>query len=255
MNKIDLNCDLGESFGAYKIGLDSEVIPFISSANVACGYHASDPVVMSKTVKMCKEYGVHIGAHPGFPDLLGFGRRNMNVSPSDAKAYVMYQIGALDAFCKANGVKIQHIKPHGALYNMAGKDYNLAKAICEGIYEINSDYILLGLSGSMLLKAAEDTGLRSASEVFADRAYTDDGSLVPRTAEGAVITDENIMISRVVRMIKNGEVETISGKIIPIKADSVCVHGDGAKAVEFVKRIRKELTESGIEIAPIDEII
>lgn len=255
MNKIDLNCDLGESFGAYKIGLDSEVIPFISSANVACGYHASDPVVMSKTVKMCKEYGVHIGAHPGFPDLLGFGRRNMNVSPSDAKAYVMYQIGALDAFCKANGVKIQHIKPHGALYNMAGKDYNLAKAICEGIYEINSDYILLGLSGSMLLKAAEDTGLRSASEVFADRAYTDDGSLVPRTAEGAVITDENIMISRVVRMIKNGEVETISSKIIPIKADSVCVHGDGAKAVEFVKRIRKELTESGIEIAPIDEII
>ena len=255
MNKIDLNCDLGESFGAYKIGLDSEVIPFISSANVACGYHASDPVVMSKTVKMCKEYGVHIGAHPGFPDLLGFGRRNMNVSPSDAKAYVMYQIGALDAFCKANGVKIQHIKPHGALYNMAGKDYNLAKAICEGIYEINSDYILLGLSGSMLLKAAEDTGLRSASEVFADRAYTDDGSLVPRTAEGAVITDENIMISRVVRMIKNGEVETISGKIIPIKADSVCVHGDGVKAVEFVKRIRKELTESGIEIAPIDEII
>lgn len=255
MNKIDLNCDLGESFGAYKIGLDSEVIPFISSANVACGYHASDPVVMSKTVKMCKEYGVHIGAHPGFPDLLGFGRRNMNVSPSDAKDYVMYQIGALDAFCKANGVKIQHIKPHGALYNMAGKDYNLAKAICEGIYEINSDYILLGLSGSMLLKAAEDTGLRSASEVFADRAYTDDGSLVPRTAEGAVITDENIMISRVVRMIKNGEVETISGKIIPIKADSVCVHGDGAKAVEFVKRIRKELTESGIEIAPIDEII
>ena len=255
MNKIDLNCDLGESFGAYKIGLDSEVIPFISSANVACGYHASDPVVMSKTVKMCKEYGVHIGAHPGFPDLLGFGRRNMNVSPSDAKAYVMYQIGALDAFCKANGVKIQHIKPHGALYNMAGKDYNLAKAICEGIYEINSDYILLGLSGSMLLKAAEDTGLRSASEVFADRAYTDDGSLVPRTAEGAVITDENIMISRVVRMIKNGEVETISGKIIPIKADSVCVHGDGVKAVEFVKRIRKELTESVIEIAPIDEII
>lgn len=255
MNKIDLNCDLGESFGAYKIGLDSEVIPFISSANVACGYHASDPVVMSKTVKMCKEYGVHIGAHPGFPDLLGFGRRNMNVSPSDAKAYVMYQIGALDAFCKANRVKIQHIKPHGALYNMAGKDYNLAKAICEGIYEINSAYILLGPSGSILLKAAEDTGLRSASEVFADRAYTDDGSLVPRTSEGAMITDENIMISRVVRMIKNGEVETISGKIIPIKADSVCVHGDGAKAVEFVKLIRKELTESGIEITPIDEII
>lgn len=255
MNKVDLNCDLGESFGAYTIGLDSAVIPYISSANIACGYHASDPMVMAKTVKMCKENNVHIGAHPGFPDLMGFGRRNMNVTLEEAKSYVMYQIGALDAFCKANGTKISHIKPHGALYNMAGKDYKLAKAICEGIYEINPEYILLGLSGSNLIKAAEDTSLRCAREVFADRGYNDDGSLVQRGTPGAMITDENQMIERVIKMIKDGTVVTASGNTISIKADSVCVHGDGEKAVEFVKRIRNELTASGIVIAPISEII
>ena len=255
MLKVDLNCDLGESFGAYTIGLDSAVIPFISSANVACGYHASDPIVMSKTVRMCRENGVAVGAHPGFPDLMGFGRRNMNVSPADAKAYVMYQIGALDAFCKANGMTIQHVKPHGALYNMAGKDYALAKAICEGIYEVNPDYILLGLSGSNLIKAAEDTGLRAAKEVFADRGYMDDGSLVPRTQPGAMITDEDVMIRRVIGMVKDGTVETVSGKIIPIRADSVCVHGDGEKAVAFVQRIRNELTAAGVAIASIQDIL
>ena len=255
MLKVDLNCDLGESFGAYTIGLDSAVIPFISSANVACGYHASDPVVMSKTVAMCRDNGVAVGAHPGFPDLMGFGRRNMNVSPADAKAYVMYQIGALDAFCKANGMTIQHVKPHGALYNMAGKDYALAKAICEGIYEVNPDYILLGLSGSNLIKAAEDTGLRAAKEVFADRGYMDDGSLVPRTQPGAMVTDEDVMIRRVIGMVKDGTVETVSGKIIPIRADSVCVHGDGEKAVAFVQRIRSELTAAGVTIASIQDIL
>lgn len=255
MNKIDLNCDLGESFGAYTIGLDSEVIPFISSANVACGFHASDPVVMNRTVEMCKQYGVKVGAHPGFPDLMGFGRRNMNVSPSDAKAYVMYQVGALSAFCTAENIEIQHIKPHGAMYNMAGKDYSLAKAICEGIKAINPEFILLGLSGSNLLKAAEDVGLPCASEVFADRGYMDDGSLVPRTMEGAMITDEDIMITRVIKMVKEGVVETVSGKIIPIKADSVCVHGDGQKAVAFVKKIRTELEKAGVAIAPIADII
>lgn len=255
MNKIDLNCDLGESFGAYTIGLDSEVIPFISSANVACGFHASDPVVMSKTVKMCAQHGVKVGAHPGFPDLIGFGRRNMNVSPSDAKAYVMYQAGALWAFCKSENIEIQHIKPHGALYNMAGKDYELAKGICEGIKAVNPEFILLGLSGSNLLKAAGDIGLPCASEVFADRGYMDDGSLVPRTMPGAMITDEDIMISRVIKMVKEGTVETVSGKVIPIKTDSVCVHGDGEKAVAFVKKIRTELEKAGVAISPIADII
>ena len=186
---VDLNCDMGESFGAYKIGLDEEVAKYISSANVACGFHASDPVVMDKTVKILKENNVNLGAHPGYPDLMGFGRRNMNVSPADAKAYVMYQIGALSAFAKANGLKIQHVKPHGALYNTAGKDYALSKAICEGIYEVDPSLILLGLSGSQMLKAAADTGLKCAKEVFADRAYEEDGSLVARTKPGAVITD------------------------------------------------------------------
>ena len=255
MNKIDLNCDLGESFGNYKLGLDEEVIKYISSANIACGYHASDPLVMSQSVKSAKENGVAVGAHPGFPDLMGFGRRNMSVQPNEAKAYVQYQVGALSAFCRANGVKLCHVKPHGALYNMAGKDYALSKAICEGIYEIDPDIILLGLSGSQMLKAAADTGLRCAMEVFADRAYEEDGSLVARTKPGAVITDENESISRVIGMVKNGTVTAITGKEIPIQAQSVCVHGDGVKALEFVKKIKAALENEGIEISPLAQIV
>lgn len=167
MNQVDLNCDLGESFGAYKIGMDDQVIPFISSANVACGFHASDPVIMQKTVQLAKKSGVSIGAHPGFPDRMGFGRRKMDVSPAEAKAYVQYQLGALSAFCRAAGVPLCHVKPHGALYNMAGKDYRLARAICEGILEFDENLILLALSGSEMVRAANDVGLRAASEVFA----------------------------------------------------------------------------------------
>ena len=240
---VDLNCDMGESFGAYKIGLDEEVAKYISSANVACGFHASDPVVMDKTVKILKENNVN------------FGRRNMNVSPADAKAYVMYQIGALSAFAKANGLKIQHVKPHGALYNTAGKDYALSKAICEGIYEVDPSLILLGLSGSQMLKAAADTGLKCAKEVFADRAYEEDGSLVARTKPGAVITDEDEAIKRVIGMVKHGKVTAITGKEIPIEANSICVHGDGAKALEFVRKIRAALTIENIKIAPLCEIV
>lgn len=254
MYQVDLNCDLGESFGAYTIGMDAEVIPYISSANVACGYHASDPVVMKKTVKMAVQNQVSVGAHPGYPDLMGFGRRNMNVSPEDAKAYVMYQIGALEAFCKAEGISMQHVKPHGAMYNMAGKDYKLARAICEGIYQVNPELILLGLSGSQMLIAAEEIGLPCAREVFADRAYEEDGSLVARTKEGAMITDEELAVSRVIRMIKEGKVEAITGKDIAIKADSVCVHGDGPKALAFVKKIRKALEEENVKIVPLCEI-
>ncbi|MCI1956528.1 MAG: LamB/YcsF family protein [Oscillospiraceae bacterium] len=255
MNQIDLNCDLGESFGHYTIGMDGEVIPCISSANVACGFHASDPVVMSETVSLAKKYGVGIGAHPGFPDLMGFGRRKMDVKPQEAKAYVQYQIGALSAFCRAAGVPLVHVKPHGALYNMAGKDYALAKAICEGILEVDGRLILLALSGSQMLKAAQDTGLRAASEVFADRAYEEDGSLVARTKPGAMITDEGEAIRRVVRMIKEGKVTSVTGKDIPIRADSVCVHGDNARALEFVRKIRAALTAEGIRILPLSQII
>ncbi|MGM9532316.1 LamB/YcsF family protein [Intestinibacter sp.] len=255
MLKVDLNCDLGESFGRYKLGLDEEIIPLISSANVACGFHASDPVVMQKTIKMAKKSDIQVGAHPGFLDLMGFGRRNMDISTEEAKAYVKYQLGALYAFCKGENMEIQHVKPHGALYNMAGKNYDLAKAICEAIYEFDKNIILLGLSGSQLIKAGEDTGLRVAREVFADRAYEDDGSLRARSKEGAVITDENIAIDRVVKMVKENKVTSYSGKEIEIYADSICVHGDGVKALEFVRKIRERLISEGIEILPLKEIV
>ena len=255
MYRIDLNCDLGESFGNYKIGMDEQVIPLITSANVACGYHASDPLVMDQTIGRAKEAGIGIGAHPGFPDLMGFGRRNMNVSPAEAKAYTLYQLGALDAFCKVNGVKMQHVKPHGAFYNMAATDYNLSKAICEAVKEFDDSLIIMALCGGELVRAAKDMGLRVAQEVFADRAYEEDGSLVDRRKEGAMITDENLAIERVVRMVKEQKVTAITGKDIPIKADSVCVHGDGEKALAFVAKIRERMAEEGIEICSLDEIV
>lgn len=251
---VDLNCDLGESFGAYKIGMDEEVLPYITSANVACGFHASDPLVMEETVKLAAKTRAAVGAHPGFPDLMGFGRRNLNVSPAEVKAYVMYQVGALAAFCKAEGLAMQHVKPHGAMYNMAGKDYALARAVCEGIREVDDSLILLALSGSCMLKAAEDAGLRAAREVFADRAYEEDGSLVARTKPGAMITDEELAVFRVVRMVKEGKVESVTGKDIPIRADSVCVHGDGEKAVAFVRRIHAALLAEGVEIVPLSRL-
>ncbi len=248
MLRVDLNCDLGESFGNYKLGLDEEVIKYISSANVACGFHASDPLVMAKTVKIAKDAGVAVGAHPGFPDLVGFGRRNMNVLPAELKAMVVYQIGALKAFCDSNKIKMQHVKPHGAMYNMAAKDEKLAVAIAEGIAEVDDSLILLGLSGSEMLKAAQKTGLKAKKEVFADRAYEEDGTLVARTKPGSMITDENLAIERVLGMIKNGSVKAITGKEIAIEADSICVHGDSPKALDFVKKIRAALEVEGIEL-------
>lgn len=255
MIKVDLNCDLGESFGAYKMGMDDKVIPMISSCNIACGYHASDPMVMQKTVAMAKEAGIGIGAHPGYPDLMGFGRRNMNVSPKEAAAYVTYQLGALYAFAKAAGVKLQHVKPHGALYNMAGKDYKLALEIAEAVQDFDSSLILMGLAGSESVIAAQDIGLPVAREVFADRAYMPDGSLVPRSREGAVIHDEELAISRVIRMVKEHRVTAIDGRDIEIVPDSICVHGDNEKALVFVTRIREALAAEGIEIAPLSEVV
>lgn len=255
MYKVDLNCDLGESFGSYKLGLDEEVISYISSANVACGFHASDPLVMAHTVKLAKEAGVSVGAHPGFQDLVGFGRRNMNISYKEAKAMVQYQIGALDAFCKAAKIEMQHVKPHGALYNMAGKDLKLAEAICEGIYEVNPKLILLALSGSEMVKAAQNIGLKVAREAFADRAYEEDGSLVDRTKEGAMITDEEVAIKRVVKMVKENKVEAITGKYIAINVDSICVHGDEPKALEFVKKIKARLEAENIKITPLNKMV
>jgi len=245
---IDLNCDLGESFGAYTIGRDSDVIPYVTSANVGCGFHGGDPCVMDDTVKLAKANNVGIGAHPGLPDLIGFGRRNMAVSPTEAKAYVKYQVGALTAFCASNGVPLQHVKPHGAFYNMAGKDYKLARAIAEAVYEVDKGLILLALSGSEMIKAANDIGLAVASEVFADRAYNADGSLVARGTEGAIIHDVGLCISRIIRMVKENKVTAITGEDVALSPQSICVHGDTPEAVEFVKNIKDSLTKEGIAL-------
>ena len=215
---------------------------------MACGWHAGDPLVMEETVAMAKKSGVAVGAHPGFPDLMGFGRRNMAVTPEEAKAYIKYQLGALYAFTQSQGVKIQHVKPHGALYNMAAVDEKLARAMCEAVYEVDKDIIFMGLAGSKMIDAAKETGLKAASEVFADRAYNDDGTLVSRKLPGAVIKDKELAIRRVVRMVKEGKVESINGKDISIQADSICVHGDNPKALEFVRNIRETLQSEGVEI-------
>lgn len=255
MYAVDLNCDLGESYGNYICGMDEEVIPYISSANIACGFHASDPMVMGKTVALAKKQNVCVGVHPGYPDLVGFGRRNMAVSPEEVKAMVQYQMGALMALCKAQGIRLAHVKPHGAMYNMAAKDEKLALAICQGIKEVDPELILLGLSGSEMLKAAEKIGLKAAREVFADRAYEEDGSLVARSKEGAMITDEEEAIRRVIMMVKEGKVTAITGKEIAVTPHSVCIHGDGPKALAFVQKIRKTLEAEGITIAPLKEVI
>ena len=255
MYAIDLNSDLGESFGAYKMGRDEDILPLVSSANVACGFHAGDPMTMDKTAALCASSGAAIGAHPGFMDMVGFGRRNMNISPAEAKTLIQYQVGALDAFCKAKGMKMQHVKPHGALYNMAAKDAALAKAICEGIYEYDPTLILLGLANSEMITQAKAVGLPWAAEVFADRAYEDDGTLVARTKPGAMIHDEDEAVARVVRMIKEGKVTSVNGKDIEMKPDSVCVHGDSEKALLFVQKIRNALTAEGIAIKPLGQIV
>lgn len=251
MYRVDLNSDLGESFGSYKLGMDENVLKYISSANIACGYHAGDPLVMDKTVEMAYKANVAIGAHPGFPDLMGFGRRDMKLTKEEAKSYIKYQVGALWAFMQKRGLKMQHVKPHGGLYNMAAKDPELARAIAEGIYEVDKDLILMGLANSELTKAGAEAGLRIANEVFADRAYNLDGTLVSRKLEGSMIHDRNLAISRVIRMVKESKVETITGEDIDIRADSICVHGDNPKAVEFVNSIRMALEAEGITIAPI----
>lgn len=251
--RVDINSDLGESFGSYKIGNDEEVLKYVTSANIACGFHAGDPLVMEKTVKTALENGVAVGAHPGFPDLMGFGRRNMSVTPEEARAYIIYQVGALNGFIKACGGKMQHVKPHGALYNMTAKDYRLARAIAEGVYSVDSELILMGLAGSQLIKAGQDVGLATASEVFADRAYTSEGALVPRGTPGAVIHDSELVIKRVLRMVSEGRVQSLDGNDIEIKADTICIHGDNKEAVVFAASIRDALLKAGVELKSLNQ--
>ena len=249
MAKVDLNSDLGESFGAYTLGMDERILEVISSANIACGFHAGDPEVMRKTVGLALKNNVAIGAHPGLPDLVGFGRRNIAVTPREAYAMMVYQIGALAAFVKAEGAAMRHVKPHGALYNMAAADEKLAEALAEAVYKVDGELILFGLSGSWMIKKARAIGLKAAEEVFADRSYQKDGSLTPRSQPGAMITDDEASLAQVLGMVKNGTVKSIQGDTVSIKADTICVHGDGQHALEFSKRIKETLIAEGVTVS------
>lgn len=253
--RIDLNSDLGESFGNYKIGMDEEVIPHVTSVNVACGYHAGDPMVMEKTVRMALQHGTAIGAHPSFPDLQGFGRRDMKLTREEAYTFVKYQLGALYAFVKSAGGELQHLKAHGALYNMAGRDIEMAMALAQAIRDFDSQMLLLGLPNSKMEEAAGELGIGYVSEFFADRAYNDDGSLVNRKLEGSVIHDSALACERVIRMISKGEVETYTGGILKLGCKSVCVHGDNKAAIEFVKQIRASLESAGVEAADMRKVM
>ncbi|WP_082233293.1 LamB/YcsF family protein [Halobacillus massiliensis] len=252
---VDINCDMGESFGAYTLGRDEEILDFITSANIACGFHAGDPATMKKTVKMAIEKGVGIGAHPGLPDLAGFGRRNIQISPQEAYDLVVYQIGALYGFVKTEGGKMQHVKPHGALFNMAAKDFELSKGIAEAVYDVNPELILFGLSGSELVKAGENIGLKTANEVFSDRTYQHDGSLTSRKEKNALLTDPQEAIQQVIRMVKENKVHTVQGQDITIKAQTICIHGDGQTALEFADNISSSLADAGITKTPIHNIL
>jgi len=245
---IDLNCDLGESFGAYTIGNDEAILPYVTSANIACGFHAGDPSVMQRTVELALRENVAIGAHPGLPDLSGFGRRNMAISAREAFDITLYQIGALSAFCQSLGAPLHHVKPHGALYNMAAVNTELAEGIAEAIYTIGEEVILYGLAGSALVTAGKRIGLSTANEVFADRTYEKDGTLTPRTIKGSVIHDTQQAINQVITMIKEGKVHTRQGEQIKIEADTVCIHGDGPNAIVFAKSIHHQLKEERIII-------
>lgn len=253
--KVDLNCDMGESFGAYKMGNDEAILDYVTSANIACGFHAGDPSTMRKTVKLALEKNVGIGAHPGLQDLVGFGRRNMALSPQEAYDLVVYQIGALSGFVKAEGGHLQHVKAHGALYNMAVKNVALSEAIAEAVYQVDPELVLFGLSGSAIIKAGEKIGLRTANEVFSDRTYQTDGSLTPRTESNALITDPQIAINQVVRMVKKNKVTTVEHTDAALQAETICIHGDGVNALTFAIQISKSLKESEITIMKIGDFV
>jgi UPF0271 protein len=253
VNKIDLNSDVGESFGNYTLGMDEKVIPLISSANIACGFHAGDPSVMKRTIAIAKENGVALGVHPGFPDLIGFGRRRMDASLDEIKDYVIYQIGALQAFAAAQKMTLQHVKPHGALYNMAVKNMEIWNAVAEVIAAVDPRLILYVMAGPWredLEAMGAKHGIRIAFEFFGDRAYNPDGSLVSRKLPGAVIHDHAQVAEKVLKMVQDGKVVCIDGTAVELTAETICVHGDNPAALELVRNIRESLEEAGIEITP-----
>lgn len=246
---------MGESFATYQLGLDEEAVKYISSANIACGFHAGDPQVMAQTVDLAVNCGVAVGAHPSYPDLLGFGRRYMEAAPGEIKNYVIYQVGALQAFARVRGTGLQHVKPHGALYNVAAADKNIARAIAEAIYEIDSNLIFMTLANSEMEKAAGEIGLKFAREVFADRHYNGDGTLVPRSHPQSVIKDSAEATARLIEIITTGRIKTINGTSFPVKVDSICVHGDTPGAIEHMINLRNSLKLNKIDVVPLCEFI
>jgi UPF0271 protein len=251
MKTLDLNCDMGEGFGAWKMGDDAALLDHVTSANIACGFHAGDPGTIHRTVELALRKGVAVGAHPSLPDLQGFGRRRMNVSATETYDMVLYQIGALAGFATACGGKLAHVKPHGALYNMAAKDRRLAQAIAQAVKDFDPQLVLFGLAGSDLVRAGEQAGLTIANEVFADRTYQSDGSLTPRTQPDAMIHDAAAAIAQVRRMVSEGRVCSQQGSDLPVQPDTLCIHGDEPGAVEFARRIRAALDADGVRVAAI----
>jgi UPF0271 protein len=249
--RIDLNCDMGESFGPWRMGADEQVMPNITSANVACGAHAGDPAVMRRTVRLARESGVSVGAHPGFADLQGFGRREMQADPAEIEASILAQVGALAAIARAEATALRHVKAHGALYNMAARDRALADAIARAIAAFDASLIMFGLPNSPMIDAGRAAGLRVAAEGFADRTYQPDGSLTPRSRPGAVIHDPDAVVSRAIRMVRDGVVLTPEGKEIPLRIETICVHGDTPGAHELTRRIRAGLEAAGIDVRPL----
>ncbi|MGR5985420.1 5-oxoprolinase subunit PxpA [Bacillus cytotoxicus] len=246
MISIDLNCDLGEGFGAYQIGNDDAILPFVSSVNIACGFHAGDPSIMRQTVEKALQHDVEIGAHPGFPDLIGFGRRIIGVSPDEVYNYVVYQIGALDGFVRAAGGKMHHVKPHGALYNMVATNLEIAEAIARAIHDINPKLYLYGLANSAFIQAVKKYELRLVQEAFADRTYQPDGTLTSRTEKYALIKNEETAIHQVLQMVQEGKIKAMDGTVITMHPQTICLHGDGEKAVQFAERIYRTFRLNGI---------
>jgi UPF0271 protein len=249
--RVDLNADVGESFGAYRYGNDAALMRAITSANVACGFHAGDPGVMRATVRLARRHGVAVGAHPGFPDLVGFGRREVSATPQEVEDLVAYQIGALTAIATSEGLRVRHVKPHGALYNMSTRDPELAGAVARAAASIDTGLVLFGLPGSALLEAGERAGLATAREGFADRAYLPDGTLVPRNRTGALITDADAVVGRALSMVRDQQVVAIDGTRVSMEVHTICVHGDTPGAAALASRIRQALVAAGIEVAGV----
>lgn len=251
--RIDFNCDMGESFGVYTLGLDAEIIRHVTSANIACGFHAGDPARMRATVTLAEAHGVGVGAHPGFPDLRGFGRRNVAASPAEVRDDIVYQVGALAAF--ARGGHLQHVKPHGALYNMAVDREDYARATAEAVLDVDPDLILVVLAGSPWETTARHLGVRVAREVFADRAFTAAGTLVPRSRPGAVIHDANEVIERSLRLVLDHRVTAVTGETIELAADTICLHGDTPGAVDLAAALRRAFEHAGIALTPMAALV